>query len=275
MDTRFNVSSTLELTPRRVNAPAALLALTVIQTRAPKQREAVPAGMKGIFDDLMEAVGAAIGRLQASLDLQSPPPAPPAPERLPIPPALLALADEATLREARGVNNLLDVWVGSLASLLEGFSVQPGARGEDARALLEAWFGEGRGFLSTSNATQWLEIDRRWGRISAEDQARLQRLGLADHAQTLVTLNGWFGQLLQITREVEAPDVAAPEADPLPAALQILTRVLLFANLAWPGDAPEVVERRQRLAGPYLAEVQKVSARYATNAKQRPQDDEP
>jgi hypothetical protein len=274
MDTRFNVSSALELTPRRISAPAALLALTVIQTRAPKQREAVPAGMKGVFDDLTEEVGAAIGRLQASLDLQAAAEAPPV-EEIELPAELLKLADEATLRDRRGMNNLLDVWTGGLASLLEGLVFQPGAKGEDARALMDAWFGDGRGFLNAPHATQWLEIDRRWGRLRPEDQARLQRLGLWEHAQTLVTLNGWFGQLLQITRDADAPAAVAPDADPLPDILRTLTRVLLFANLAWPGDAPEAVERRQRLAGPYLAEIQKVSAKYATNAKQRAQDDEP
>jgi hypothetical protein len=270
MDTRFTVTAHMELLPRRISAQAAILALTVLQTRAPKLRDDVPTGLKGAFDGLMEEAGDHLQTLQAQQARQGIDVDGEIVEHdLPLPEALQALAPEATLRAATGVNHLLDSWVGALGNLLEGNAIQPGQRGADARALLAGWFSEGRGFLSASHRLQWLEIQDRWGTLQPDDQARLARLGLTEHVQTVVALNAWFGQILHLTRDAPSPAPAAPEIDPLPDALRVLTRTLHFANLAWPGDAPEAVALRQRLAGPYIEEVQRVSARAAERARKR------
>lgn len=270
MDTRFTVTANLELLPRRISIQAAILALTVLQTRAPKLRDDVPTGLKGAFDALMEDASDRLQALQVQqvrqgIDLDGEI----VEHDLPLPEALLALAPEATLRAATGVNHLLDGWVGALGNLLEGNAIQPGQRGADARALLAGWFAEGRGFLSASHRLQWLEIQDRWGTLQADDQARLARLGLAEHVQTVVDLNAWFGQLLHLTRDAGSPAPVEPGTDPLPDALRTLTRTLHFANLAWPDGTPEHAALRQRLAGPYIEEVQRVSAKASERARKR------
>lgn len=270
MDIRFTVTPQLELTPRRVSVQATILALTVLTTRTLALREAVPERLQGLFDELSGEAREHLQVLQAQQRREGVEEgAEVVEDTLPLPESLKPLADEATLRASAGVNHLLDSWVSALANVLEGTAIQQGSRGEDARALLAGWFGDGRAFLRSSNRIQWLEIHDRWGAVRPEDQARLDRLGLAEHVQTLAALNAWFGQLLHITRDTGAPVLPAPGVDPLPAALRFLTYTLLFANVAWPGDDAQAVALRQRLAGPYIEEVQRVSAKASALAKQR------
>lgn len=261
MELRFNMQPSGELTPRKVAPEAALLALKTILARRAEGRAAAAEGWKGAFDQVMEEVQRAHDGLEAQL--AQPVRVAEAPRALAPPEALMALGDAETLGSRQKVNNLLDVWVGSLQSSLEGKVVFPGGTGEDARALLGLWFGEGRGFLAYAHDRQWLAIDHRWGVLAPEASARVARLGVGDTVAMIQALNGWFGSLLRDAGELPAP--SPPPVDNAPAVYRALMRLLHFAAAAWPGEEGEAT--RRRMIDPYLEAVRAASAARAQSLK--------
>lgn len=256
MRLQFSFDETCRLIPRRIRA---LDDATIIATRLlacfEEVESAVPADLLARFGELKQTMGSR----HAGLEEVAPPRAgnepvvPPEPD-----PALL----EITTAEVLGNHNLLnyeiDRHINSVESVVSGAAMRPAShpKGEAARLLGSVLFPDGRGFLKLAGPKQWLEVHLRFDKMSAQEMQAAQLLGIDDQIEDIRSLNGYYGKLLNITEaDVETPEVAnisEKQTVQLDAFHELLSDMLSFVNVAWPGLGEVNESNRRRMLGPYF-----------------------
>lgn len=249
--------------PRHLRPGAAVLAGKSIQSRVPDARENVPADLVARFDTLVAKLGPAVTAVQGLIDPRgkdTKPATPPEPS-----PELLDLATREVLTDRRSLNNAIDRLVASFESSVEGATARSASdpKGQAARLLARSFFEDGKRFLAFGHEDQWLAVNQRFNEISTKEHQAAKLLGIDDVADDVALLNAYFGRLLGITETDFAPDVDAAtkkqQQQALSTLLELLSQLLHFANLAWPGPEADDVNHRDELIGPYVEQVVKVA----------------
>lgn len=257
---KFTVDESGRLLPRRIDADEAILALTELASRREVVRAKVGAGLKQVFDGLMDRAASARAALEHVSEEAA------ATQEREVPAGLVGLAPVEVLKDARTLNNFIDGAVRAVELQVSGAAggFEADERTVAARLVRDRLFPDGRGFLGLSHRKQWLEVQRRFHAPPGAVVEAVEALGLKADFERIDALNRWFGELIGLTA---APAEGEPvvgngqeqRARGLEAFLGLAVELVAFANVAWPGDGSDERVHRMALLGPYLRPLQRIS----------------
>jgi hypothetical protein len=256
---RTSIDETGRYLPRRVDPQDAFIALTQLGARAEAIRIEVREPFRAGFDSLLAEARALTSAIEALL-----PPDGEVPRVVPEPdPALMLVTTREVLSTPRLLNNFIDATVRNFELRIQGAAGGPSSDPDTAAAITlhNALFADGRTFLTLASIHQWAAVKSRFAEPTAAVRDALERLALARVYSRIRSLNDHFGRLLGITEDhfvsqSDVPDTAMSDF------LGLATRIVCFANLAWPGTDKASVDARVRLTEPYLGAVRRNAAEY-------------
>ena len=152
-------------------------------------------------------------------------------------------------------------------------SMNPNSPEEDAaELLLNRCFKNGTKFLNIPGPQQWLATHKRFSDLKEDEIEAIRILGLENEVRMFVVLNDYYGKLLKITEtNLDAPgklDLAEQQKEAIKKFRELTTKLVAFANLAWPGSTKIDEDRRMLLLEPYINQLLRYSQKHSAKIKQ-------
>ena len=180
----------------------------------------------------------------------------------PITEEMKAKFQKVDLEDHRQVNWTLDDYIRDTRQMLlfkeKMHSETP--KGTAATLLLERWYQKGNKkgikFLTKSGPIQWLGSKKRFSELKEDEIEAIRILGMEEEIEKIAILNDHYGKLLNIIEaQVNAPGelaLAKQQKQEIKRFHKVLTKLVAFANLAWPDSTKVDEDRRMIILGPYI-----------------------